>query len=340
MSNKQIYQGQLKAYDNLFHYDTNKRVIMAMRDRDSCLKVNADRRTISLDRNCKNPSANKQFTIHRDATNNKVLKIVSDSTGLCLTAPQFVEDSQAMFNTQSKSDVDMHRVVLGACPTKDYNSITAYDIEGNSLWQFGNDKTQTGQLYNNLADTYNDLLQDSQQSVTQCNQNWQAKYTRLDNEYKYEVNHQKALYEAEITENKQLQTDLVNVQRQSYNTVVAQTETIKKTMEKIRQENITKQTGNTYQLETNQQIQSIHKILFWVYFATEFIFLALLFMVLGFQNIMLFIVILVVATVYPFLIIFVEYIFVFIFSYFKAIVLGQPFVFNKLPPTNSVFFTP
>lgn len=317
--------------DNDFYYDTNNKRIYVLRQNNLCLQANGNR-IVSATCNMNNTTnANQKFQVQ-----GKVIK--SLQTDKCLTAPDFVKQSEANYNAGKTTAIPEINVVLGECPssTSLLTGTTIFSNLGDSLFQFGTEPNLSGIMYMNLVDMYKQLIDSTAGNYASL----QTQFTAAEDNFNKSIAESQALYDQQVQLNEKLQQEIVNNKKRTFHLIVAQTESIKTVIESLEKGNKTEYKNNNYQLEQNKQIQQLHKILFWIYFVAVFIFIAIVLLVSPMSSWIFSIFIIVGVIVYPFIIIFIEYAFAFLYYYCSALIFGHPFVMNKLPPTHSVFFTP
>lgn len=326
-----------KVYDNLFFHDSGTKMLYSMREFNGCIKVDPFTDEVLFTKTGCNGNQNQQFYY-----NDNFKQFVSVSTGKCFTAPDFVADSTAMYliNKKTPEEPPARRIKLGQCPNKDLVKVTAYDDTGNSLFQFGQNTEYTGTFYDNVLLNLKNYMATATEDISTLKSTWQSKYDKMKDDLTGSLNLEIGLYNAQVAQNGVLQQEIVNNKKRSYQLIVAQTDEILRAVQTLRDGNFTEHKSNEYQLQQNIQIQYSHKILFWVYFAVAFLFMLILVLQYSTLSWVLILVGIVVAVVYPFLILFIEYGLSFLYYYLGALVYGTPFIFNKLPPTSSVFYTP
>jgi len=332
-----ISDSGLKFYDDYMYLDNNG-VLYSATDVNGCLEVKSDHSVVFTTDGCDGKNDRQRFKVIDK--NNSIKNI---ATGKCLTASGFTNNSLSALGSGKSSSLSTP-ITVGECPSSYSSTITAYDSQNDSIFQFGMSTSTRGMngviQYSNLAQMY-DVLKNAdklqfQQMIDEKNQEIQ----KLNNELTTETN----LYNEELQINTALLKAISGNQSQFYEIIGKQTNTIHQNIQQIQQNKINEVTLNKYQLEQNQQIQYIHKILFWIYFVVAFIFLIVFFATklasFDFWSLFIWSMLSIVVIIYPFVILFIEYGFVFSFYYVVALMLGKPFVMNKLPPTNSIFFTP
>jgi len=323
--------GKTVFRDNLMYLGKND-VLYNARDRNGCLEVK-NGKVVFTTNGCDGKMDEQRFLLRNHS-------LINVATGKCLTATGFTNDSIAAMNSGKNVPISKD-VVVGDCPTPLHNTITAYDPQNDALFQFGTSNGMNGATkYKELADMYSALKSADKAELQHQLEEKNKKIQLLNNELDDEIN----LYNDELQINNALLKTISGNQYKYYTLIENQTDTIQQNIQKMKQQKMNESTLNKYQMEQNQQIQNIHKGFFLSYFVVAFLFLIVFFMNnLGsydYWSLFILLMMSVVVIIYHFVILFIEYGFVFSFYFVIALILGKPFVMNKLPPTNPVFFTP
>lgn len=323
------------VYDNQFYHNTAKRTIMPVRDRNRCLQVNPNNNTL-INSTCNednNSNNNQKFTFE-----NGLIKSVQ--TGKCLTAPGFTSKAED-YHSQGKTgsafpDIS---ITMETCPTKRLDDLTAFDNAGDSFFQFGEAPKISANIYIRLRDAYDAYRSTVNRGVDDLQKKYDSALKKFEDD-KYAFNLQIAQYDVKMNEKQveitTLQHEILNNKKRTFELILAQTENIQKTIKTLEIENKTENKSNSYQLEQNKKARKIYKIIFWVYFVVLFVFLMVVFLKSFDGNISsLFFacIILVFTVVYPFAIVYIEYILVFVYYYCVSLVFGVPFTVTKGFPT-------
>lgn len=145
-----------------------------------------------------------------------------------------------------------------------------------------------------------------------------------------------------VQRNEELKRQMVDEKAQNYHLINEQNLSLEDGIRRMLSQSSTDNKQNYYQLEQNKNIHYIYKLLFWFYYLFVLIFI-LVFSIMSKTFLVAKIIISALFIVFPFLILPLEYLAVFVFYYVYSFVMATPFKTSDLPismPTHSFEYVP
>lgn len=148
--------------------------------------------------------------------------------------------------------------------------------------------------------------------------------------------------DAAIKRYEELRKQILGEKSKEYYLINEQTRVLEDGIQRMMNDSTTNNKKNYYQLEQNKNIAYIYKLMFWFYYLFVLVFILVLF-VLSKSFFVTKIVLSLLFVVFPFLILPLEYVVVFVFYYLYSFVMATPFRTSNLPmtmPTHSFEYVP
>lgn len=145
-----------------------------------------------------------------------------------------------------------------------------------------------------------------------------------------------------VQRNDELKRQILDEKSQNYQLINEQNLSLEDGIKRMMKETHTENKQSYYQLEQNQNIHYVYKLMFWFYYLFVLIFI-LVFFVLSKTFFLTKVIISLLFIVFPFLILPLEYLTVFVFYYIYSFVVAIPFRTSDLPismPTHSFEYIP
>lgn len=153
---------------------------------------------------------------------------------------------------------------------------------------------------------------------------------------------EKANIDMVVRRNEELKGQILDEKKQNYFLINEQNLSLEDGIKRMMNESTTDNKQNYYQLEQNKNIHYIYKLMFWFYYLFVLIFI-LVFFILSKTFLLTKILISALFIVFPFLILPIEYVCVFVFYYLYSFIMTIPFRTSDLPismPTHSFEYIP
>ena len=145
-----------------------------------------------------------------------------------------------------------------------------------------------------------------------------------------------------VQRNEELKKQIVDEKERNYHLINEQNLSLEDGIKRMMKESTTDNKQNYYQLEQNKNIHYIYKLMFWFYYLFVLVFI-LFFFVLSKTFFLTKIIISLLFISFPFLILPLEYLTVFVFYYLYSFVMAVPFKTADLPiamPTHTFEYIP
>ena len=145
-----------------------------------------------------------------------------------------------------------------------------------------------------------------------------------------------------VQRNEELKRQILAEKAQNYFLINQQNLSLEDGIKRMMKESTTDNKQNYYQLEQNKNIHYIYKLMFWFYYLFVLVFI-LVFFILSKTFFVTKVIVSALFIVFPFLILPLEYIAVFVYYYLYSFVMAVPFKTAELPismPTHTFEYIP
>jgi len=145
-----------------------------------------------------------------------------------------------------------------------------------------------------------------------------------------------------VQRNEELKRQILDEKAKNYDLINKQNISLEDGIKRITMDSTINNRERYYQLEQNKNIHFIYKLMFWFYFLFVFIFI-LIFFVMYKAFFITKIIILLLFVAYPFLILPLEYLAVFVYYYIHSFIMAVPFKSAELPismPSHAFEYIP